>query len=78
MSEEKEKEVLGEIKIGSCTYVASRSKSEPGVVRLEGVSCDIRADLEKANNIIGVLFGGAEIRFKPHRFVKEEERPVKA
>ncbi len=76
MSEEREQ--LGEIKIGSCTYAVYRSKSEPGVINLEGVSCDIKKDVEKGNRLIEALFGESEVRFRPPKLVKEEENSVKA
>ncbi len=70
MSEEEE--VLGEIKIEGCTYKVTQNRSEPDVVRLEGVSCDLRKDLEKANKIVDVLFGGKEVRYKAPKLVKAE------
>ncbi len=71
MSEEKE--VLGQIKIGSCTYAVCRNKSEPEVISLEGVSCDIREDVEKGDRLLTAVFGASEVRFKAPKFVKEEE-----
>ncbi len=76
MSEDRE--ALGEIKIGSCRYVVYRNKADPGVINLEGVSCDIREDVEKGNRLIEALFGESEVRFKAPKLVKEEENPVKA
>ncbi len=75
MSEEREE--LGDIKVGSCRYTVYRSKSEPGVINLEGVSCDTREDVEKGNRLLLALFGESEVRFKTPKLVKEEENSIK-
>jgi len=67
------KEVLGEIKVGGCTYLVTREKSEPGVISLEGVTCTLREDLEKGNQLIEALFSGVEVRYRPPKLVVEED-----
>ena len=73
MSEDVEQ--LGEIKIEGCLYRVYRKKDEPGIVNLEGVSCDIRESLERGNKLIDVLFSGAEVRYKAPKLVTEEDQP---
>ncbi len=67
-----EEEVIGEIKIEGCVYKVSLDKSDPGVVKLVGVSCDLRAGKEKADKIIEELLSGKEIRYKPPKLIIEE------
>ncbi len=72
MSGNGEKETLGEIKIEGCTYKVIVNKSEPGVVELEGVSCDLRAHKEQADKILEALLNGTEVRYRPTKLIIEE------
>ncbi len=72
MSGNGEEETLGEIKIEGCTYKVVVSKSEPGVVGLVGVSCDLRKGKEKADKILEALLNSNEVRYQPTKLIIEE------